>query len=50
MRDCAITGMRFETPTNLALEATFDGGKLTSPTAGLPGSRRWIKSWACASP
>jgi hypothetical protein len=30
MTDCAITGMRFETPTNLALEATFDGGKLTS--------------------
>lgn len=30
MTDCATTGMRFDTPTNLALEATFDGGKLTS--------------------
>ncbi len=30
MRDCATTRMRFETQTNLALEAAFDGGRLTS--------------------
>jgi hypothetical protein len=28
--DCATTPMRFWTPTNLALEAAFDGGRLTS--------------------
>lgn len=30
MSDCATHGMRFETPTALALEAAFDGGRLTS--------------------
>lgn len=30
MRDSATTRTRFETPTPLALEATFDGGRLTS--------------------
>lgn len=30
MTDCATTATRFETPTALALEASFDGGKLTS--------------------
>lgn len=30
MSDCATTGMRFETQTLLALEAAFDGGRLTS--------------------
>ena len=30
MSDCATTGLRFETPTPLALEAAFDGGRLTS--------------------
>jgi hypothetical protein len=28
--DCATLKIRFETPTPLALEATFDGGRLTS--------------------
>jgi len=30
MTDCATTGMRFGTQTALALEAAFDGGRLTS--------------------
>src|SRR5918993_6058223 len=30
MTACATTGMRFGTQTNLALEATFDGGRITS--------------------
>ena len=30
MKDCATSTMRFETATNLALEAAFDGGRLTS--------------------
>ncbi len=30
MEDCATPKMRFETPASLALEATFDDGKLTS--------------------
>ncbi len=30
MSDCATQKMRFETPTPLALEAAFDGGRLTS--------------------
>jgi DDE family transposase len=30
MSDCATTGLRFEIPTPLALEAAFDGGRLTS--------------------
>lgn len=30
MTDCATSGMRFETQTTLALEATFDGGRITS--------------------
>ncbi len=30
MSDCATGRMRFETPTPLALEAAFDGGRLTS--------------------
>ena len=30
MTDCATTGMRFETQTALALEAAFDGGRITS--------------------
>ncbi len=30
MTDCATTGMRFDTRTTLALEAAFDGGRLTS--------------------
>jgi hypothetical protein len=30
MGDCAIPSVRFETPTPLALEAAFDGGRITS--------------------
>jgi hypothetical protein len=30
MADCATSKMRFETPTELNLEAAFDGGRLTS--------------------
>ena len=30
MTDCATSGMRFETQTALALEAAFDGGRITS--------------------
>jgi hypothetical protein len=30
MNDCATQVMRFETPTPLALEAAFDGGRITS--------------------
>src|SRR5215204_911871 len=30
MQDCATSGMRFETQTALALEAAFDGGRITS--------------------
>ena len=30
MSDCATSKIRFETPTPLALEAAFDGGRLTS--------------------
>jgi hypothetical protein len=30
MSDCAIPSVRFETPTPLALEAAFDGGRITS--------------------
>ena len=30
MDNCATSKLRFETPTNLALEVAFDGGKLTS--------------------
>jgi hypothetical protein len=30
MGDCATRKIRFETPTPLALEAAFDGGRLTS--------------------
>ncbi len=30
MSDCATRKIRFETPTALALEATFDGGRITS--------------------
>ena len=30
MTDCATSAMRFETQTNLALEAAFDGGRITS--------------------
>src|SRR5215204_2263892 len=30
MSDCATPKIRFETPTPLALEAAFDGGRLTS--------------------
>lgn len=30
MSDCATQKIRFETPTSLALEAAFDGGRLTS--------------------
>ena len=30
MSDCATSGMRFETQTALALEAAFDGGRITS--------------------
>ncbi len=30
MDDCATSKMRFETPAKLALEAAFDGGRLTS--------------------
>jgi hypothetical protein len=29
MKDCATNKLRFETPTPLALEAAFDGGRLT---------------------
>jgi hypothetical protein len=30
MQDSPTTLMRFETPTTLALEAAFDGGRITS--------------------
>jgi hypothetical protein len=30
VKDCVTTTLRFETPSNLALEAAFDGGPLTS--------------------
>lgn len=30
MQDCPTTRMRFETPATLALEAAFDGGRITS--------------------
>jgi hypothetical protein len=30
MQDCATQRMRFETQTALALEAAFDGGRITS--------------------
>ena len=30
MDDCATSRLRFETPTNLALEVASDGGPLTS--------------------
>jgi hypothetical protein len=30
VKDCVATRLRFETPSNLALEAAFDGGPLTS--------------------
>ena len=30
MTDCATSGMRFETESALALEAAFDGGRITS--------------------
>jgi hypothetical protein len=30
MSDCATPKLRFETPTSLALEAAFDGGRITS--------------------
>jgi hypothetical protein len=30
MDDCATSALRFETPTNLALDVAFDGGRLTS--------------------
>lgn len=35
MADCATASIRFDTPTTLALEAAFDGGRLTSD-GGLP--------------
>ncbi len=35
MRNCATIAMRFDTPTELALEATFDGGRLTTSDGGL---------------
>ena len=35
MSDCATSTVRFETPTPLALEAAFDGGRITSD-GGLP--------------
>ena len=30
MKDCVTTRLRFETPSSLALESAFDGGRLTS--------------------
>ena len=30
MSDCATPTLRFETPTPLALEAAFDGGRISS--------------------
>jgi hypothetical protein len=30
MQDCATPTVRFESPTPLALEAAFDGGRITS--------------------
>jgi hypothetical protein len=38
MRDCATTKMRFQTEAALALEAAFDGGRLTSD-----GGLLWLK-------
>jgi hypothetical protein len=43
MEDCDTLKLRFETPTSLALEATFEGGRLTSD-----GGLTWLaeaNSW-----
>ncbi len=50
MDDCATSGLRFETPTNLALEVAFDDGPLTSD-----GGLTWLAKIdeelsACAKP
>ena len=50
MSDCAIHKMRFETSTKLALEAAFDGGRLTSETAGSLGWPRSTQNLRCARP
>jgi hypothetical protein len=42
MSDCATSGLRFETSTNLALEVAFDGGRLTSD-----GGLTWLASFWC---
>jgi hypothetical protein len=45
VEDCATRRMRFETRTSLALEATFDGGKLTSD-----GALTWLSSSGISKP
>lgn len=51
MKDCAITEkMRFDTPTNLALEVAFDGGRITSDGGFTWLAKRPAKSSACAKP
>ncbi len=47
MTDCATTAIRFDTLTGLVLEASFDGGRLTS-VADSRGWRLWINSWGYA--
>jgi hypothetical protein len=43
-----ISPIRFDTKTTLALEPTFDGGRITSDR-GLPcGWLSSTQSWACA--
>ena len=49
MDDCATPKARFENETPLALEAAFDGGRITSD-GGSPGWPRWTPRWVCARP
>ena len=49
MSDCATTGLRFETPTPLALEAAFDGGRLTTDGGLLWLSRMDSEMGLCQS-
>ena len=44
----AAPSFGFDTPTALALQATFDRGASQPPTAGRPGRPRPTRSWARA--
>jgi hypothetical protein len=50
MQDCATQRMRFETQTALALEAAFDGGRITSDGGLLWLSEVDSELGACAKP